>query len=118
MYDEFKKSWLRDNPRHKVLRHNGDFSIIFNMQLLTCKMMLKPPSPQTNVDIRSGCHRRMLQMHFRTKATSETTLFRGDGGLSSTISIYRVAIKHCLIPYVKDCLRLNFFQSYLTGKKI
>ena len=48
-------------------------------------------------------------MHFRTKATSETTLFRGDWGLSSTISIYRVAIKHCLIPYVKDC-RDNAWQ--------
>ncbi len=43
-------------------------------------------------------------MHFRTKATSETTFFRGDGGLSLTISIYRVAIKHCLTPFVKTQL--------------
>ena len=62
MYDEFKKSWLRDNPRHKVLRHNGDFSIIFNMQLLTCKMMLKPPPPPKpmlilGLDVIGGCCR-------------------------------------------------------------
>ena len=49
-------------------------------------------------------------MHFRTKETSETTLFRGDEGLSSTISIYRVTIKHCLIPYVKDCSPKSYSQ--------
>ena len=95
----------------KVLRHYSEF-------ISKIRMTFELPFPQTNVNIRSGCLRGILQMHLRTKTTSETTLFREDGGLSSTTSIYRVAIKHCLIPYVKDCLRLNFFQSYLTGKKI
>ncbi len=30
-------------PRDKVLRNDGDFSIILNMELLTCKMMLELP---------------------------------------------------------------------------
>ncbi len=44
-------------------------------------------------------------MHFSTKATSETALFkqRGDRGLSSTVGVYRMAIKHCLIPFYEDC---------------
>ncbi len=54
-------------------------------------------------------------MHFRINATSEATLFREDGGLSLIISIYGVAIKHCLIPYVKDC-RYSKITDY--NKKI
>ncbi len=52
MYVEFKKCWLRDNPRHKVLKHNGDLSIIFNMELLTCYRMLEPPSPKPMLILR------------------------------------------------------------------
>ncbi len=52
-------------------------------------------------------------MYIRTKATSETALFGGDEGLSSTISIDRVTIKHCLVPFSEDWM--NKVLSLVTG---
>ncbi len=60
---------------------------------------------------------------FRTKIMSETTLFRGDGGVSSTVSLHRMAIKHCLIPFGEDCrirdilLDSVFFWVFLVYSK-
>ncbi len=36
---------------------------------------------------------------------SETALFRhrGDRGLSSTVGMYRMTIKHCLLRFYEDC---------------
>ncbi len=114
---DLSKPYLTYNSCQKVLGYDGNFSIISIMKLSTCKMMFDLPLPQTHVDTRSGCHRRMLQMHFRTKATSETASLRGSGGLSSTVSKYRVAIKHCLVPFGKDCrcmsMRSNVGYSLL-----
>ncbi len=91
--------------RHKVLRHNSDFSIFLNMRLSTFKMLDAGAPPPLKpmlilgLDVTGGCCRcipiplQNLRQH----------CLGGDGGLSPIVSIYGMAIKHSLIPFGEDC---------------
>lgn len=50
------------------------------MELSNCKMIFKLPFPQTNVDTMSGCHRKMLGVHFCIKEISKKTFFSEGRG--------------------------------------